>query len=151
MDSGGFLPAGQLPDANAMDAEIASALWTKVTVAESAFTAAATSEDIELFSLPANCFIHRVHVKHSASFTGGSLASFTVKVGIAGTLDKYAAAFDVFQAPGDTVFQDSSIFGLESHSSATSIRIEASSTVDDVVNATAGSVDVWIRHSQLSP
>jgi hypothetical protein len=123
--------------------------WTKYTVDESAFTLAATSEDIELFSLPANTFIHRVHIKHSASFTGGAINSFTISVGIAGSLTKYANAFDVFQAPADATFQDSSVFGLESHVSATSIRVEASSGVGDVADATAGSVDIWVRSSTL--
>ncbi len=121
--------------------------WEKITVDESAFTAAATSEDIELFVLPAGGVIHAVKIKHSTAFSGGSVASFTVSVGITGNLTKYATAFDVFQATSGTAFQLSTVVGSENHGATTSIRIEATSTGDDVVAATAGSVDVWVLTS----
>lgn len=121
--------------------------WVKYTVAETAFTAAATTETIELFSLAAGGIIHAVKQKHSASFTGGSISAFTTSVGITGTLEKYAANFDVFQATGDTVQQITGTLGTEDHGSATSIKITAISTSDNVVNATAGSVDVWVLQS----
>ena len=63
-----------------------AAKWVLFTVAESAIRAAATTEDIELFSLPARGVIHKVVLKHTASFTGGGLTAFTLSVGIVGTL-----------------------------------------------------------------
>ena len=125
-------------------------VWQKVTVAETAFTAAATTEDIEVFSLPAAALIHAIRIKHSASFTGGGLSAFTLSVGIGGDLVKYAPAFDVFQAPGSTVSQVSSIVDDEDQSSSTSIRLAAASTDANVADATAGSVDVWLLVSQTA-
>ena len=79
--------------------------WFRVRKAYSDFTAAATTESIELYSLPAGAVIHAVIQKHSASFTGGSISAYTTSVGITGTLAKYAAAFNVFQAAAATTFQ----------------------------------------------
>lgn len=125
-------------------------IWQKYTVAESAFTAASTTEDIELFSLPAAAVIHSVRIKHSASFTGNSISAFTLSVGIVGVLAKYSAAFNVFQAPGATVSLETATIGAESQSGATSIRLAAIATNDDVLDATAGSVDVWVQVSQTA-
>ena len=105
--------------------------WRKFTVAESSFTAAATSEDIELFSLAAGELIHGVKIKHSTAFSGGTLSAFTLSIGISGLLDKYASAFDVFQAVADNTFQVTSVFNSENHGSATSVR-RSSPTYSDV-------------------
>ena len=123
--------------------------WRKFSVSESAFTAAATSEDIELFSLSAGELIHAVKIKHSTAFSGGGATSFSTSVGIAGDLDKYASAFDVFQAVSSTAFQITSVLDSESHGSAVSIRIEAVSNVN-VGDLTAGSVDVWVLISKAT-
>lgn len=123
--------------------------WKKFTVVETDFTAAATSESITLFTLAAGEIIHSVKIKHSASFTGGTISAWTVEMGPAGDTDKYASAFDVFQASSDTTFQLSSSFGSENHGSGTIIQITARSTDDDVLDATAGSVDVWVLISKV--
>jgi hypothetical protein len=94
--------------------------WTKYTVGHAALQAAATSNNITLFTLPAAGIIHEVKVKHSTAFSGGAIASYTVKVGITGTLGKYLAAFD---------------------------EIEAVSTGANLDQSTAGSVDIWVLTS----
>lgn len=121
-------------------------VWQAFTVSATDFTAEATSEDIELFSLPATGVIHAVKIKHTTSFNDGGSGSFTLSVGIAGTLTKYAGAFDVFQATGDTVFQMSSVVDSEDHGSATSIRVEAVSDVN-VSLVTAGVAIIWVLTS----
>lgn len=122
-------------------------VWTKYTVGYAALAAAATTNNIELLSLPAGGIIHAVKIKHSTAFSGGGAASYTVSVGITGTLNKYAAAFDVFAAVGATVQQLSTTVGTENHGSATSIKIAATCDVNlDLV--TAGSVDVWVLASK---
>ena len=94
--------------------------------------------------------IHKVVQKHTTAFSGGTLSAFTTSIGIVGTLAKYAAAFDVFQAVAATTFQHTdSTGGMETFGGATSIRIAAVATGDTVANATAGSVDVYILHSVL--
>jgi len=123
--------------------------WQLFTVSETAFTAAATSEDVSLFSLLENEVIEAVVIKHSTAFSGGTLSAFTVSVGIVGDLDKYGSAFDVFQATGAAVAQVSSSLGFEDFTGATDIRIAAVAVGDDVLNAAAGSVDVWVKTSIL--
>ena len=123
--------------------------WRKFSVSESAFTAAATSENIELFQLTAGELIHGVKVKHSTAFSGGGATSFTVSVGISGNLTKYASAFDVFQAVAGNTFQVTANFDSENHGSATSIRINATSDVN-VGTLTAGAVDVWVLVSKAT-
>lgn len=124
--------------------------WKKYTVAHTALQAAATSNDIELFSLAAKEVIQAVIVKHSAAFAGGTLTAYTVSVGITGEADRYSSAFDVFQAIGDTVFDQSGPSAdVEDFGSATSVRIFAESTGDDLDQTTAGSVDVWVLTSAL--
>ena len=124
--------------------------WRKFSVSESDFTAAATSEDIELFQLGAGELIHAVKIKHSASFTGGLLSAFFLSVGIAGDLSKYAGAFNVFQAAANDTFQVTDSFSSENHGAATSIRVEATSVDDDVVDATAGAAEIWVLVSKAT-
>jgi len=118
--------------------------WVKFTKTHTNFQAAALTNSIELFSLPAGAIIHAVKIKHSVAFAGGAIASYTVEVGIAGTLAKYASAFDVFQAVSGTAFFITGIIGSEDHGAATSIKATATSTVANLDQSTAGSVDVWV-------
>lgn len=118
--------------------------WIKVTKSYTDFSTAATTNNIEVYSLPAGGIIHAVKIKHSTPFTGGAISAYTISVGITGTLNKYANAFNVFQAAGGTVFQLSTTVGSEDHGSATSIKAAAASTSANLNAATAGSVDIWL-------
>lgn len=123
--------------------------WFRVRVSYSDFSTAATTNNIELYELPAAGLVEAVAIVHSTPFTGGSISAYTLSVGITGTLNKYASAFDVFQAAGSTVFQVSTTVGMESTSAATSIKVAATSTGDDLDAATAGSADIYIKMSRL--
>jgi len=123
--------------------------WRKYTVGYADLAAASTTNDVELFTLPAAGVVHAVKMKHSTAFEGGAISAYTVSVGIEGTLAKYAAAFDVFQAVDNTTFavSDAELAG-ESHVPAgTSVRAAATATGADLDAATAGSVDVWVLWS----
>jgi len=123
--------------------------WTKYTVTYAQLAAGALTNDIQLFSLPARGTVHAVVIKHSASFTGGMIATYTLSVGIAGTLAKYASAFNVFQAPGDTVLQSSGGAFTENAGAAISVRVAATSTGANLNAATAGSATIWVLSSTL--
>lgn len=124
--------------------------WIKVTKTYSDLSAASTTNDVELFSLPAAGIVHMVRIKHSTAFAGGSISAYTVSVGITGNLAKYASAFDVFQAVADTTLQLSDGPFTEDAGSATSVRLAATSTSDNLDQATAGSVDVHALVSALT-
>jgi hypothetical protein len=126
----------------------AAPLWYKSTFTYANFATPGTTNDLQVFSLPPGGVIHAVKIKHSTAFSGGVITAYTVSVGISTNFIKYASAFDVFQATSDTTFQLSNSFGSENHGAATSIRVQAVSTNDNLSNATAGSVDVWLLVSQ---
>jgi len=100
--------------------------WTKYTVLYSALATAGVTNDIELFSLPAKTVVEKVIIKTSTAFLGGLIATYTLSVGISGTLAKYIAAFDVFQTVGATVFGFSAATVAstpENFSSAVSVKV----------------------------
>lgn len=123
--------------------------WIKYTVSHTALQVAATTNDIQLFSLPTKGIIHGVVISQSASFTGGAISAYTLSVGIAADLVKYAGAFDVFQAPGAGVGQTTNVMDFENKTSATSIRLAAISTGANLDQSTTGSVDVWVLWATL--
>ena len=72
------------------------------TLLATAFSAAATTEDIELYALPAGVSILAVKVKSTTAFSGGTSSAYTLSVGIVGTLAKYHSAYDVFAAVAES-------------------------------------------------
>lgn len=148
IDSGGSATTVVLGSAAESSANTFPA-WTKYTITYAQLSTAGLTNNIELFQLAAKEMIHSVVVKASAAFTGGLIATYTVSVGPAGNLVKYAVAFNVFQAPGNTLSSTNILPGVEDFSSATSVRIAAISTVGNLNAATAGSVDVWVLKSTL--
>jgi hypothetical protein len=128
--------------------------WTKYTKTYANFSAAATTNDIELFSLPAGGVIHAVKIKHSTAFAGTSITAYTISVGITGTLAKYATAYNVFQAVAPATFQIGAVpsigIGSENHTTAVSIRAAATSTGANLSAATAGVVEIWVLTSTCS-
>jgi hypothetical protein len=120
-------------------------VWVHVGSALSytAFSTAATTNSIALFTLPIAGVIHAVKIKHSTAFAGTSVTGLTLSVGISGTVDKYASAFSVFSATSGTNFQLSQSFGSENHTATTPITITATSTGANLSALTAGAVDVW--------
>lgn len=126
-----------------------SPTWQKITVSHTSLQAAATTNDIELFSAAAGEVIHGLVIKHTTAFSGGSITAYIVSVGVSGDLEKYALPFDVFQSTGDTVKDVTSVLDLESFSGATSIRIAAESTGDNLDQSAAGSVDIYVLTSVL--
>jgi hypothetical protein len=136
-----------LDSAGQPQAELLVPMWRKYTVTYADLATAATTNNITVATLPAGGVVEAVKIKHSAAFTGGAISAYTVSVGITGTLNKYAAAYDVFQAPSATAMQLSTTQGTESHTATTALKIAATSTGANLSAATAGSVDVWIKMS----
>lgn len=124
-------------------------VWTKYSLDYTDFATAAASNEITLGVVPAKTVIHATVLKHGASFTGGTIASYTLKVGISGAPGKYLSPFDVFQAPGDTVGSVANDGFCEDYANPVTVTITATATGDTLDNATAGTVDVWLYTSQL--
>jgi hypothetical protein len=118
--------------------------WHKYTKAYTDFSTAALTNNIDLFTLPAGGVIQAVKLKHSVAFTGGAISSYTISVGITGTLAKYLAAFNVFPAVTATNHSHGNTIGGESHTASTVIKAAATSVGANLSAATAGSVDIWV-------
>lgn len=123
--------------------------WSKYTKTYADLAAAALTNDIQLFQLPTAGVIHGAVIHHTQSFAGGLITGYTLSLGIMGDLTKYASAFDVFQAPGNTTFQNDLVLGLENLGAPTSIRLAATAVGANLDQATAGSVDIWVLTSSL--
>jgi hypothetical protein len=130
-------------------ADSTTPVWTKYSIGYAALAAAATTNNITLLTLPAKTLITRVVIRHTEAFSGGSLSSYTISVGIAGTLAKYCAAFDVFQAVSGTAFGVSTVAQtLESFTSDTAIKVAAVGS-HNLNTATTGSVDIYVQTAEL--
>lgn len=123
--------------------------WIKVTKSHTDFQAAATTNNIEIYSLAAGAMLHGVVVKHTTAFAGTGITAYTLSVGLTGNLAKYATAFDVFQAIADTTLQASDNFAIENWGAVTSIRGAAVSTGGNLNASTAGAVEFYLLVSQV--
>lgn len=124
-------------------------MWTSYTVAYSDLAAAGTSNSITLASLPAKTVLHAVVIKHSASFTGGTITNYTLSVGVTGTTDKYASAFNVFQAPGNTIGQLSGSLFCDNFAAPTTVLVTGTSVGGLLNTATAGSATIYLCTTTL--
>lgn len=113
------------------------------SVSHADLTAAATTEDVTLFELPARGVITGLTIKHSEAFSGGSLSAMDVSVGDVSDALAYSGAspFDVFQAVSNTAFLDSAVFKSTTFA-ARDLFVRFTSTGSNVDAATAGNVDV---------
>lgn len=120
---------------------------TKVTKTYADFSAAALTNDIEIYSLLPGERIIANTMYASADFKGGAIASYTISLGITGNFTKYAAAFNAFAGVG--TFQDTSNFFIESWTANTSVRAQATSTGANLNTANSGSIDFYIETIQV--
>ena len=123
--------------------------WRRFVISYSALAAAANTNDIELFSATAGTVITGIVIKHSQSFTGGSLSGYSVSVGLTGDLDTLATAFNVFQAPSESAKQSTGEVVALNSGSTTSVRVAAISTGATLDQASSGSVTIWVQTSIL--
>jgi hypothetical protein len=121
--------------------------WFKVTKTFADFSAAALVNSISINTLPIKGVIHNIQINPRIVFSGGLIATYTISVGILGTLAKYAIATNVFT--GAALPAISVLPGVESVNSTASILATAISTVGNLDAATQGTVDIWLLLSIL--
>lgn len=130
--------------------EIASGTTSQsVTIPYSAVQAAALTNTISLFSLPAGTLLKNVTIKHSQQFLGGAISAVSAQVGIATILDEFIENFDAFQAVGDQAFDNSQMNYIGSFSSATSIKLTMTSVGANLSSLTQGSLTVYYDYQNL--
>lgn len=123
--------------------------WVKVTKAYTDFSTAGVTNDISIYTLQAKEYISDVKIIPTTAFSGGTIATYTISVGIAGLLTKYAIATNVFTGNTTLGAVHTPLIGLESISTTTDIRAQAVSTVGNLNAATAGSVDIYLLVATL--
>lgn len=121
----------------------------KITVLATDFTAAATVEDIEIFTLPIRAQIINSIIKHTTAFSGGTLSAANLSVGFTGVLDAIIGDFDVFQAVGDTLFSAGTNAGGLNFGATQSIRCEGEATGDNWDNVSTGAADIYLTYMVL--
>lgn len=120
-------------------------IWTKYTIAYTAFTAAATSESIELFSNLTKQKITGYDVRIVTAHAGTGFTAATLEIGIVGTTNKHVEAFNSFVTGNVQVLTNFT----ESYTGATSIKITAKVTGGNLNAGTAGSFEIYVRTEQL--
>lgn len=125
------------------------AQWIKVNKIFSNFSIAGVTNDISIYTLPIKGYIHDVKIVPTTAFSGGIIATYTISVGIAGSLAKYAIATNTFTGNTTATAIHAPLVGLESTSGTTDIRAQAISTVGNLNAAVAGSVDIYLLVSIL--
>lgn len=119
--------------------------WKRYRVNNTYFTAAATTETKNLFTLAAGESIDEIIVKHELAFVGGSIATSAIEVGKTGTNNAYQSSTSVFSAPSGTGFARTRTDVIESFDSSTQVTITLTTTGDNVNATTQGAVDVYVK------
>lgn len=123
---------------------------TKVTLTYLDFAAAAFTNTIDTgFTLPAAGRIHEMTMQPITAFSGGAIASYSIKIGKGGDLDKYLFDQSVFTGVSTPLaVQLSNV--IESLSGTTSVKATATSTGAFLNAATAGEIDLFIYWSVIN-
>jgi hypothetical protein len=124
-------------------------VWRKFTIGFADLQNASLTKDILLLNLVAKGIVHAVAIKHSTAFSGTGITGLTVSIGKASDTSRYATAYDIFQAAGDTVFQFSNSGVMENFTDATVINAYFIGTGANLIQLAAGSVDIWVLSSTL--
>jgi len=119
----------------------------KIVVGYADLAVAATTNDIEIYSMPAKGHVLDCWIDVTETFLGGAIASYTLSLGVAGALADLMFAGDSFTAT--TILKsygaakDDESY-VKSNVATTSIRIAATSTVGNLNVATQGIADVYL-------
>jgi hypothetical protein len=128
----------------------------KTAITYSQLTAAATTQDFTLVSLPANAKIVGLTIKHSTAFTGTDLTNLTVSLGRtgAGNEQDYSPQFSVYQAVASTTVLDQGGHASKDMAGHDVIAhfIGTFSNSKNFSNCglANGSVTIWVRYITLT-
>ena len=132
----------------------ASPQWKKFTVTYATFSAASTTGQKAIYTLPAGAVVHATKIRQITPFTGGAISAYTISLGTVASAALLAAASNVFDAASATNFDlaevpTSEILSL-SHSAAATVYAKATSTGANLNAATAGKAELWLLVSQAT-
>lgn len=119
--------------------------WVKVGkgLVYSAFSAAALTNKIALFSLPAAVLCSAVKIQATTAFAGPAVTGCTVSVGDVSNALLLSGALNVLQASGPTVYQLTDELVGESTAAAVQIYAYLTTVGANISVLTAGVVSIW--------
>jgi len=124
--------------------------WQKLHVTATDLAAASTTKKYDFDLLQINEIIHAVVVVPTIQFSGGTIASYAITVGVSGSQTKYLGSSDMLATPSGSLFysKTQSTIQPESNDQTTTVSIWATSDVDTNV-ATHGAFDIYWLTSLL--
>lgn len=118
--------------------------WFKVQITHTQLQAAALTNNITLYTLPAGGVIHGVHLKQSTAFAGTGITAYTVSVGLTSFAERYASLYNVFAAAAAQTKQISNVMDSPDNASSTAIKLFAVSVGANLNASTAGVLEVGL-------
>lgn len=126
-----------------------AAQWlAPITITHTQFQAAALTNNIVVYSLPAAGFIHGVKLKHSVIWDGPAITEYWLSVGFTVNVAALLIEYDVESTPvGDTEFAISGTWDSRNHAAATDVRVAARSVGANLNTSTQGTAQLWLMVS----
>lgn len=120
--------------------------WVKITKTYSDFAIAGLTNNVSIYTLATHEMIHSVIINPTTSFQGGTIATYTISIGIPSPLNAtaYLGATSVL---GGTITANNPTLSLSLNNNAVSAY--AISTIGNLNAATQGSVDFYLLVSTL--
>jgi hypothetical protein len=143
LSSGGGLSTPLIP-------ELRPAWMPVLTFTHTQLQAAALTNDIAAYSLPAGAVYHGHIFKTTIAFAGTGILTYTLSLGIGGELERFCEPFNVMTAVLDgNLLNAGPAMEAFSMGVATSLRLSAVSTGANLDQSTAGSVRLYLLLSLL--
>lgn len=127
----------------------ASPTWFKFTLSHTQLQAAALTNSITLYALPAGCIIHGAKLKHSVTFDGPAITEYHLSLGFAGETQALLIEYDVESiAVGSNNFAISQTFDSRDHNDVVNVLVTGRSVGANLNTSTQGTAEVWLLVSK---
>jgi len=130
---------------------IAVPTWFKFTLSHTQLQAAALTNSITLYALPAGCIIHGVKLKHSVTFDGPAITEYHLALGFAGEIEALLIEYDVEStAVANDNFAIAQTFDSRNHAAATNVLVSARAVGANLNTSTQGTAEIWLLVSKAT-
>ncbi len=120
----------------------------KVLVSHTQLQTAATTNNIEIFSFPAQSVLHFFALRPKVAAAGTGMTTNQLTIGLTSDLTRYLPPFEWTDAIVSTSGAVNNVVDIPDFVSASSIRLAATSDVN-LDQSTAGSVEIWMAYTVL--
>lgn len=124
--------------------------WFKFPISHVDLQAAALTNSITIYTMPAAGLIHGVKLKHSVLFTGPAVTNYFLSVGFTGGTANLLIEYDVMNtAIGDQNFAISHTFDSRDHAAPVNVLLTGRSGGANLNQSTGGTAELWLCVSTL--